>query len=66
MLYRDYSPDEIHQAIELALERHLKSSAGIKHLLSQSQSEPEFPPLANWPATEVADISRYGLLGGVS
>jgi hypothetical protein len=50
----------------MALERHLKSSAGIKHLLHHSQPRPEFPPLANWSATEVADISRYGLLGGVS
>jgi transposase len=66
MLYRDYSPDEIHQAVAMALERHLKSSAGIRHLLNHSQPAPEFPPLANWPATEVADISRYGLLGGVS
>ena len=66
MLYRDYSPDEIQQAVAMALERHLKSSAGIKHLLNHSQPTSEFPPLANWPATEVADISRYGLLGGVS
>jgi hypothetical protein len=66
MLYRDYSPDEIHQAIALALERHLKSSAGVKHLLCHSQSEPDFPPLPNWQGTEAVDISHYGLLGGVS
>lgn len=64
-LYRDHPGSEVETAIALALERQIKSSAGIKHLLGYYQEKVDFPALPDWPVTEVADVACYGRLGGV-
>jgi Mu transposase, C-terminal domain len=64
MLYREHSREEIQTAVELALVHNLSSSPGVKHLLHKS--EPGHPPLQQWPATLIPDVSVYGQLGGVS
>lgn len=65
LLYREHHGEAIQAAVELALENHLSSSQGVKHLLLQSQSGPEFAPLSHWPATVPPDLSLYGQLGVV-
>jgi hypothetical protein len=65
MLYRDYPEDEILAAVELALRHGISSSAGIKHLLLKSEPEPDVPSLLDWPATEIPDVAKYALLGGM-
>jgi transposase len=66
MLYREHPGEAIQTAVELALKNRLSSSHGVKHLLRQRGSEPEFTPLQQWSATLVPDLSVYGQLGGVS
>lgn len=63
MLYRDYSPQDIEAVVERALENSVLTSDGIKHMLVYSGPEEHFEPLAGWPATLVADITRYAALG---
>jgi len=65
LLYREHPGEAIQAAVELALENNLSSSPGVKHLLLQSQSGPEFAPLSHWPATVPPDLSLYGQLGVV-
>jgi len=65
-LYRDHPGSEVEAAIALALERQIKSSAGIKHLLGYYREQVDFPVLPDWPVTELADVACYGRLGGVS
>ncbi len=62
MFYRDHAPEEIEAAAELALENHISSSAGFRHLLLYSGPEETFAPLAGWPVTLVPDIRLYGEL----
>ncbi len=66
LLYREYPDDAIQAAVALAVEHHLSSSQGVKHLLVSSQAETEFAPLSHWPATLLPDLSVYGQLGVVS
>jgi len=66
LLYREHPGEAIETAVELALQNHLSSSPGVKHLLLQNKSEPQGAPLAQWPATLLPDLSVYGQLGGVS
>jgi transposase len=63
MFYRDHAAAAIEAAVELALERHISNSEGIRHLLVYSDPEETFAPLAGWPATLVPDIAVYGELG---
>ncbi len=62
LLYRDYCADEIEAAVELALEVHISSSEGVKHLLLHSQPEVAVQPLPRWPSLPSPDVSRYGQL----
>jgi len=62
LLYRDYCADEIEAAVELALEVHISSSEGVKHLLRHSQPEVAVKPLPQWPSLPSPDVSRYGQL----
>ena len=63
MLYRDYCAGEIEAAVELALEKGISNSDGIRHMLVYSGPEEHFAPLAGWPATLVPDVALYGELG---
>ncbi len=63
MLYKDYPPDDIEAVVELALENHVLTGDGIKHMLVYSGPEEHFEPLQGWPATSVPDIARYASLG---
>jgi len=65
MLYRDYPPEDIEAAVELALGNSVSTSDGIKHMLIYSGKEEHFEPLAGWPATLVTDVARYAQLGVV-
>jgi len=65
LLYREHSAEAIRVAVELALENHLSSSHGVKHLLLQGQAGPEFVSLKQWPATMIPDLSSYAQLGVV-
>jgi len=65
MLYRDYPPEDIEAAVELALGNSVSTSDGIKHMLIYSGKEEHFEPLAGWPATLATDVARYAQLGVV-
>jgi hypothetical protein len=66
MLYRDHRADEVQAAIELALENHISSSEGVKHILLHSGPDTAaVAPLSNWPATITPNVTVYGQLGGV-
>lgn len=65
MLYRDYKPEEVEAAIELALEKQLNTSDGVKHILLYLKAEHSIEPLSDWPSIEAPDVSIYGQLGGV-
>jgi transposase len=66
MLYRDHRADEVQAAIELALENHISSSEGVKHILLHSGPDTAVSaPLSNWPATITPNVTVYGQLGGV-
>ncbi len=62
LLYQDYAADEIEAAVELALDRQLSSSEGVKHLLLYFQPEVVIEPLSKWPSLPLPDVSLYGQL----
>ena len=66
MLYRDHDGRELEAAVERAIQKGVSCSAGVKHLLPSSSGGSICEPLGNWPATEPADVSVYGQLGGLS
>lgn len=63
MLYREYLPEDIEAAVELALERCVSTSDGIRHMLVYSGPEEQFTPLAGWPATIIPNVTDYAQLG---
>ena len=66
MLYRDYTPGEVEAAVDLALEHHVSSSDGVRHLLTYTNgTDGAIAPLSTWPSLPAPDISIYGQLGGV-
>ena len=66
MLYSHYKADEVEAAVELALEKDLYSSEGVRHLLIYANEQSAaIAPLANWPSLPSPDVSVYGVLGGV-
>lgn len=67
MLYEDHSSDDMETAVELALERKVSSSEGVKHILLYLVDESNFypPPLDTWPSLSSPDLSAYGELGDV-
>lgn len=66
MLYRDYPSAEIEASIELAIEKNINHSAGLRHILAYTAEQiPQCQPLACWSALPAVDISVYGQLGGV-
>jgi hypothetical protein len=66
MLYSRYTAEEVEAAIELALEKNLNGSEGVRHLLiSANEQDSTIAPLTNWPSLPSPDLSVYGALGGV-
>jgi transposase len=68
MLYREYPKGEVDTAIELAAEKRVSHSEGVKHFLVHSKQEKsiEPEPLVGWSPTLEPDIEIYNQLGGVS
>ncbi len=68
MLFRDYPAEEIHAAVELALEKNISSSAGVRHILIYTKDDGAvpFPPLSDRSRISPPDVSVYGRLGGLS
>jgi transposase len=65
-LYRNYKPDDVEAAVDLALENHISSSQGVSHLLMYANGvETTHGPLEGWESLPAADIGQYGQLGGV-
>ena len=66
MLYKDHKPDDVEAAVDLAMEKNLGTSGGVRHLLlfTNKDGAPP-PPLAGWPSLPTPDVSLYGQLGGV-
>jgi len=65
MFYRDYKSGEIEAAVDLAMERNISSSDGVRHLLAYANgAEQSIAPLPSWDSLPAPDISVYGQLGG--
>ena len=66
MLYSRYTADEVEAAVELALEKNLNGSEGVRHLLIYANEQDSTTvPLTNWPSLPAPDLTVYGALGGV-
>ena len=66
LLTRNYGQKRLEEAVALALETGLGSSAGIRHILESAESRGEpIPPLkgTRWQVLPVADVSVYAELG---
>ena len=65
MLYRDYPAEEIHAAVEFALEKNISSSAGVFHILISTQDDGavSFSPLSDRSRISPPDVSVYRQLG---
>ncbi|MCB2218723.1 MAG: hypothetical protein KQH59_21890 [Desulfobulbaceae bacterium] len=65
-LYREYAASEVEAAVELALEKGISSSEGVRHLLVYANETVQpATPLAGWERLPPADITPYGQLGGI-
>ena len=66
MLYRQYPDNDIHTAVELALESKLSTSEGVKNIMLylMKKSDNRFDSLDNWEVLPAPDVSIYGKLGG--
>jgi hypothetical protein len=66
MLYSRYKAEEVETAVELALEKNLSGSEGVRHLLIYSNEQiVPIAQLADWSSLPSPDVSLYGVLGGV-
>jgi len=67
MFYRDYPAAEIHAAVELALEKSISSSDGVRHILIYTNGDdaPPIPSLSGRTSLPPPDVTVYGQLGGV-
>lgn len=66
MLYKEHTPGDVEAAVELAVEKHLSTSDGVRHLLIfANEAGNSTPPLSGWPSLPPPDLSLYGKLGGV-
>jgi hypothetical protein len=66
MLYSRYKAEEVETAVELALEKNISGSEGVRHLLIYSNEQ--IVPIAqldDWSSLPFPDVSLYGVLGGV-
>ncbi|MBW1707936.1 MAG: IS21 family transposase [Deltaproteobacteria bacterium] len=65
MLYRDHSASEVEAAVDLALEKNIRTSDGVHHiLLYTNEKEAGIAPLTRWSSLPLPDVSVYGQLGG--
>ena len=66
MIYSRYPHDEVETAVELALEKGIRTSAGVQHLLLYAgETVDPPPPLSHWASLPSPDVTVYGVLGGV-
>jgi hypothetical protein len=66
MLYREHKAGEVEAAAELAVEHHVSSSEGVRHLLVHTGAVAiTAAPLIAWSSLSPPDVSVYGQLGGV-
>jgi hypothetical protein len=66
MLYQHHNADDIEAATDLALQSHISSSEGVKHLLIYANSKDiAQAPLGNWSSLPAPDLEAYAPLGGV-
>lgn len=65
LLYLEHSSEDILAAVELALERRISFSAGVRHTLLHARGAPKPAPLNHWPTTVLPDLSIYDQLGRV-
>jgi hypothetical protein len=66
MLYKEHKSGDVEAAVELATEKNLSSSDGVRHLLLfTNETSNSAKPLAGWPSLPTPDVSLYGQLGGV-
>ena len=66
MLYREFRQSEVEAAVELALEKDLSTSEGVRHLLLYvNETASTINPLPNWSRLPKPDVTVYGVLGGV-
>jgi transposase len=64
-LYRNHNALDVEAAVELALEYHIGSAEGVKHILFHSIADAVPDSLGGWPETPTPDISVYSQLGGI-
>ena len=63
MLYGRYRADEVETAVELALEKGLRSSDGVRQILTYTGEESaQIAPLLNWSSLPQPDINIYAQL----
>ncbi len=66
MLYRDYPASEVEAAVDLAVEHHIRTSEGVRHIvLYANEDDAAIAPLSNWASLPPPDVRAYGQLGGV-
>ena len=67
MFYRDYKAGEVEAAVELAIEKNISTSDGVRHILAYTGGTPTttIAPLASWPTLPPPDLAVYAELGGV-
>lgn len=66
MLYRDYSADEVKEAVEFALLHNISGSGGVLHTLIRAKTPGNcVSPVDGWEKSQTPDLSLYGQLGEV-
>lgn len=65
MLYRDFDPATVSEAVEMALISGVSSGEAVRHLVKPPAGKPEPGKLKCWPSFPQPDISDYTKLGGV-
>lgn len=65
LLYGRYPASEVEAAVELALEKNIRTSDGVQQILTYAnEASPPIAPLPNWTRLPTPDLSVYGTLGG--
>ena len=66
MLYGQHQSGEVEAAVELALEKNIRTSDGVQHILTYAKETVDsIAPLTNWSRLPPPDVTVYGQLGGV-
>lgn len=65
MLYRDYKPAAVEEAVKLALASGVSSGEAVRLFLHPGESGPKTLTLPGWPKSIQTDVSAYSDLGGV-